>query len=131
MHQSYLGREMFSEGELQSLLGQVHVMHMPEGGVFIEEGACVGRVGMLLNGKLLVRQGHRAIAKLEAGELVGEAGILGAGEASATVQAETDCTLACLEREALEQLLESQPKLGLKLMQMMASVLVERVRKLG
>ncbi len=77
---------------------------VPAGGTLIRQGVEVDAVFILLEGRLSVwlsGRGEREIARLNAGEIVGEMSFLDARPPSATVKALTEATVFAVPRTAL------------------------------
>lgn len=105
-----------------------------EGDYLIFEGAPVEHIYCLLSGKVGVykkdKEGKKVlIASLGKGFIFGEMSFLDHGPASATVRAGLPFQALAVNQEALHRLLESQPKLGYKILKAMACQTSLRLRQ--
>ncbi len=105
-----------------------------EGDYLIFEGAPVEHIYFLISGKVGVykkdKEGKKVlIASLGKGFLFGEMSFLDSGLASATVKAGLPFQVLTINQEALHRLLESQPKLGSKILKAMARLPSLRLRQ--
>jgi CRP-like cAMP-binding protein len=105
-----------------------------EGDYLIFEGAPVEHIYFLMSGKVGVYKKDKAgkkvlIASLGKGFLFGEMSFLDRGLASATVRAGLPFQALIINQEALHRLLESQPKLGCKILTAMARLTSLRLRQ--
>ena len=104
-----------------------------EGDHLIFEGAPVEHIYCLLSGKVGVykkdKEGKKVlIASLGKGFIFGEMSFLDQGPASATVRAGLPFQVLTVNQEALHRLLESQPKLGYKILTAIARQTSLRLR---
>ena len=104
-----------------------------EGDHLIFEGAPVEHIFCLLSGKVGVykkdKDGKKVlIASLGKGFIFGEMSFLDQGPASATVRAGLPFQVLTVNQEALHRLLESQPKLGYKILKAIARQTSLRLR---
>jgi CRP-like cAMP-binding protein len=77
----------------------------------------------------LVRMASAAILNLGPGQSVGEMSLVDTGVRSATCRAATDNTLvASITRDAFERLVDSDPRLGYRIMRNIAADLSFRLR---
>ncbi len=93
-----------SDEDVEWMLDHGHRRAVPAGGVLIRQGVEVDAVFILLEGKLavwLAGRGEREIARLNAGEIVGEMSFLDARPPSATVKGLEDATVFAIPRAAL------------------------------
>lgn len=105
-----------------------------EGDYLIFEGAPVEHIYFLMSGKVGVykkdKEGKKVlIASLGKGFLFGEMSFLDNGLASATVRAGLPFQVLTINQEALHRLLESQPKLGYKILKTIARLTSLRLRQ--
>jgi len=105
-----------------------------EGDHLIFEGAPVEHIFCLLSGKVGVykkdKEGKKVlIASLGKGFIFGEISFLDQGPASATVKAGLPFQALTINQEGLHRLLESQPKLGYKILRAMARLTSLRLRQ--
>ena len=105
-----------------------------EGDHLIFEGAPVEYIFCLLSGKVGVykkdKEGKKVlIASLGKGFIFGEMSFLDQGPASATVRAGLPFQALTINQESLHRLLESQPKLGYKVLKAMARLTSLRLRQ--
>jgi len=93
-----------SDEDVEWLVDHGESRAVPAGGVLIRQGVEVDAVFILLAWKLsvwLAGRGEREIARLNAGEIVGEMSFLDARPPSATVKALEDSTVFAVPRQAL------------------------------
>ncbi|HWM86326.1 MAG TPA: cyclic nucleotide-binding domain-containing protein [Kofleriaceae bacterium] len=95
--------------------------------VLFEAGEVGDALFVVVSGMVLVKRGNELIARLGAGECVGEMGALDLEPRSATVVAAERTRLVRLERNDLMDLLTDYPELTRSL----AAMLVERIRKVA
>ena len=105
-----------------------------EGDYLIFEDAPVEHIYFLMSGKVGVYKKDKAgkkvlIASLGKGFLFGEMSFLDNGLASATVRAGLPFKALTINQEALHRLLESQPKLGYKILKAIARLTSLRLRQ--
>jgi CRP/FNR family cyclic AMP-dependent transcriptional regulator len=107
---------------------------VPAGGVLIDQGLPVDSVFILLEGKLAVwlrpRRGpERELARLNAGEIVGEMSFVDARPPSATVKAVEDSTVFALSKATLNAKLEADPGFAARFYRALAIYLSTTVRE--
>jgi CRP/FNR family cyclic AMP-dependent transcriptional regulator len=93
-----------TDEDVEWLLDHGRSRSVPAGGVLIRQGGEVDAVFILLEGRLsvwLAGRGEREIARLNAGEIVGEMSFLDARPPSATVRALEDSTVFAVPRGEL------------------------------
>ncbi|TAL10349.1 MAG: cyclic nucleotide-binding domain-containing protein [Nitrospirae bacterium] len=119
----------------REMLGPLCSIHEgKEGDHLIFEGAPVEHIYCLLSGKVGVykkdKEGKKVlIASLGKGFIFGEMSFLDHGPASATVRAGLPFQVLTVNQEALHRLLESQPKLGCKILGAIARQTSLRLRQ--
>ena len=107
---------------------------VPAGGVVIEQGVPVDSVFILLEGRLAVwlrpRRGQeREIARLNAGEIVGEMSFVDARLPSATVRALEDATVFAISKPALNAKLAADAGFAARFYRALAIYLSTTVRE--
>jgi CRP/FNR family cyclic AMP-dependent transcriptional regulator len=107
---------------------------VPTGGVLIEQGVPVDSVFILLEGKLAVslrsrRGAERELARLNAGEIVGEMSFVDARPPSATVRAAEDSTVFALSKTTLNAKLAADQGFGARFYRALAIYLSTTVRE--
>jgi CRP/FNR family cyclic AMP-dependent transcriptional regulator len=107
---------------------------VPVGGVLIEQGLPVDSVFILLEGKLAVslrpRRGpERELARLNAGEIVGEMSFVDARPPSATVRAAEDSTVFALSKTVLNAKLVADQGFAARFYRALAIYLSTTVRE--
>ena len=107
---------------------------VPAGGVLIEQGVPVDAVFILLEGKLAVwlrsRRGpERELARLNAGEIVGEMSFVDARPPSATVKALEESTVFALSKAILSRKLATDPGFAARFYRALAIYLSTTVRE--
>ncbi len=101
-----------SGGELARIARLVDVVAVPRGSVLMEEGSIGHEVFVIADGEAVVAMhGHR-LAKLGAGEVVGEMAVLDAEPRVATVTARTDLRAFVMTSIAFASILDHCPTVG-------------------
>ena len=128
---------------MQLTLEEAHIVasymtarHIPADTTFIREGDAGdnGFMALLLDGEVVVesivvsRTEPLTIKVLGPGSLVGEVGLVDQEPRSASCTASTDVVCAILTREAIEALIDAQPRVGAKLLLAISARLAQRLR---
>ena len=107
---------------------------VPAGGTLIEQGVPVDAVFILLEGRLTVwlkgkRGSERELARLGAGEIVGEMSFVDARPPSATVRALEDCTVFAISKATLNSKLTADAGFAARFYRALAIYLSTTVRE--
>jgi CRP/FNR family cyclic AMP-dependent transcriptional regulator len=107
---------------------------VPAGGVLIEQGVAADALFILLEGRLAVwlrgkRGPERELARLSAGEIVGEMSFVDARPPSATVKALEDSTVFALSKATLNRKLAADPGFAARFYRALAIYLSTTVRE--
>jgi len=114
----------FSKRDLNRLAEETDVVSFPAGAPIVEEGMLGATMFVVLSGEAKVLHGSRRLNTIRPGEFFGEVAILDGAARSASVVAETPLVAIRLYRRTLLRMLEAEPKLALKIL----DVLVRRIR---
>lgn len=125
-----------SPDEAQTVVTYMRPHRIAEGTTFIREGDTTQTDFMLLvlDGEVTVetivvsRTQPITVTVLGPGSLIGEMGLLDGAPRSASCTAVTDLRCAILTREALNQLLDDDPRTAAKLMMAISMRIAERLR---
>lgn len=98
-----------------SMVADVTWWSVPAGTALCEEGAEADAAYVLVEGRLESHRGDVLLGEHVVGDVVGEAGLLGAGRRAATVIAVRDAVVAGLDDELLQSLATVQPAAALHL----------------
>lgn len=101
------------------------------GSVLITEGVPVDTLYILLEGELdvVVGKPQRRLARLRAGEMVGEMSFIEVRPPSATVSAATDVVLYAIAKKDLQDLLDADPAFAARFYKAIATFLSDRLRQ--
>ena len=104
---------------------------LPAKTALIREGVPVGTLYILLEGQLTVVQGAsaREVARLGAGEIVGEMSFIDARPPSASVTAATDVVVFAIAKQVLQGHLDRDVAFAARFYKAVATFLSDRVRK--
>jgi CRP-like cAMP-binding protein len=116
----------FSKKELNRLAEETDVVSFPAGMAVVEEGMLGATMFVILSGEAKVLRGKRRLSTLRPGDFFGEMALLDGAPRSASVVAETPIVAIRLFRRTLLRILEAEPQLSLKIL----DVLVRRTRDL-
>lgn len=123
-----------NDGDIEWMLTAGTKRFVPEGNVLIEQGVASDFVFILLDGKLAVwlkpRRGpEREIARLNAGEIVGEMSFVDARPPSATVRALENSTVFSISKSALSARLAANEGFAARFYRALAIYLSTTVRE--
>ena len=97
-----------------------------EGEALTEQGVIGRRFHLILDGTAEVERDGERVADLRRGDFVGELGLLGGGPSTATVRATSRITCITLEREAFWAVLEDEPAIALRILEVVSRRIVQR-----
>ena len=120
-----------SETELDRVAGICSVRECTAGTPLIRQGSQDDRLYVIHEGKAEVRVNGRAIATLEHDAVAGEMGFVDNRPAAADVVMTTSGKLIEIKRADLQQLMDSQPHLGVTIMGNIARILSEKLRAMN
>jgi CRP-like cAMP-binding protein len=113
--------------QLARLTEAATVTEHSEGEYLTEEGVMGHRFHLLLEGSAEAERGGRVVGSVSAGEFVGEIGLLGGGAATATVRCTSPVRCVTLRREDFWQLLEDEPAIALRILEVVCRRLVQEI----
>ncbi|HJV04716.1 MAG TPA: cyclic nucleotide-binding domain-containing protein [Actinomycetota bacterium] len=99
-----------------------------EGETLTEEGTLGYRFHLLLEGSAVVDRGGREVARIGPGDFVGEIGLLGGGPSTATVRCVTPVRALTLRREEFWAVLEAEPRIALRILEVVCRRLERELR---
>jgi cAMP-dependent protein kinase regulator len=91
-----------------------------------EQGVIGHRFHLILEGTADVERDGEHVADLGRGDFVGELGLLGGGPSTATVRATSRVRCLTLEREAFWAVLEDEPAIALRILEVVSRRIVQR-----
>jgi CRP/FNR family cyclic AMP-dependent transcriptional regulator len=112
--------------ELRTLADAAQVTEHAEGEALTEEGAFGYRFHLILEGAAVVERDGQEVARLGPGEFLGEIGLLGGGPSTATVRCTEPTRCLTLRREAFWEALEAEPRIALRILEVVARRLEEQ-----
>lgn len=123
-----------TDDDVEWMVGAGARRFVPAGDLVIRQGVPVDAIFILLEGKLSVwlasgRGPEREIARLEAGEIVGEMSFVDARPPSATVRASADSTVFAVPKAALAARLAAVPAFAARFYRALAIYLSTTVRE--
>jgi CRP-like cAMP-binding protein len=89
------------------------------------------RSGSVIISKPITGRVEQVLARMGEGDFFGEMSLFDRAPRSATVQADTDTVLLCLDRDSLRQFVEVSPRAAAAFFYMMVQVFIQRFRKSG
>jgi len=110
--------------QLRRLAEAATVTQHPAGELLAEEGVIGHRFHLFLEGAADAERDGAVVGGVRAGEFVGEIGLLGGGPATATVRCTEDTRALTLERERFWELLEAEPAIALRILEIVCRRLV-------
>lgn len=98
-----------SKTELERVAGWLQVYSVPEGDLFVREGASAHEFFMIEDGEAAVLEDGERIALLGPGDFFGEIGLLETGKRTASVVATTPMDVIVMYRPEFEQMKTELP----------------------
>ncbi|MBI4589909.1 MAG: cyclic nucleotide-binding domain-containing protein [Candidatus Rokubacteria bacterium] len=125
-----------AEPHLVALALRLQPRRLTKGEVLFREGdkgeeLYLIREGTVVVSKPVIGRVEQVLARMGPGEFFGEMSLFDRAPRSATIQAETDALLLCLDRESLQQLVEISPRAAAAFFFQMVQVFVSRLRESG
>jgi CRP-like cAMP-binding protein len=122
-----------SEPDLTALALSFRDRRVKKGEVLFKEGDLghelyLIREGTIIVSKLVTGRVEQVLARLGIGEIFGEMSLFDEAARSATVQAEVDSVLYCLDRDGLRRLIETRPHAAAAFLLRLVQVFVSRLR---
>jgi len=119
--------------ELESVARHFGILQVEEDETIFKEGDIGNFMCIVYTGRVAIiksdQNGREVIMATEgAGHTLGEMAVLDGERRSASCVAETDCILVTLSREAMDEMLEYQPRTGAKILRAIAVSLSRRMR---
>jgi GNAT superfamily N-acetyltransferase len=110
------------EGELAKIAGLCSVMELPAGKVILREGQTSNIFYMIMEGSIdiLGQEDSKILARIQAGDFLGEVSLVSQQPHIATAVTHTACKLVALQRDDFENLINRYPRIGLKVMRNIA-----------
>jgi CRP/FNR family cyclic AMP-dependent transcriptional regulator len=116
------------EDQVQRFAAAATTTEHPAGESLTEQGTLGHRFYLMLDGAAEVeRDGHR-LATIGPGDFVGELGLLGGGPSTATVRCTEPTRCLTLRREAFWEVLEEEPAIALRILEVLSRRLVRELR---
>jgi serine/threonine-protein kinase len=116
----------FTKDQVRELVTASNIMRVKRDRVIIAEGEVDDTFYIILSGSARVKKGDKLLAVIKAGECFGEMSLISSQPRTATVEAETDCSLMKISATLLNRSPES---VQLLFFQNFAKTLVKRLMK--
>ena len=117
---------VLSDEQLGRIVAAATETEHAEGEALTEQGVIGHRFHLILDGTADVERDGEHVADLGRGDFVGELGLLGGGPSTATVRATSRITCITLEREAFWAVLEDEPAIALRILEVVSRRIVQR-----
>ncbi|MBA4371616.1 MAG: cyclic nucleotide-binding domain-containing protein [Thermodesulfovibrio sp.] len=104
--------------------------YRPEERIFLQGDPGLGMYIIIEgNVEIVTEPGHHLLTVLHEGEFFGELALLDESPRTATAIAQSPCRLLCLVQSDLYDLIDRNPKLGVKILVQLARTIGERLKK--
>jgi CRP/FNR family cyclic AMP-dependent transcriptional regulator len=110
--------------QLERLIEAASTTEHTPGDALTEEGVMGHRFHLILDGEAEAERHGEIVGRVGRGEFVGEIGLLGGGAATATVRCTVPTRCLELRRERFWALLESEPAIALRILEVVCRRLV-------
>jgi CRP-like cAMP-binding protein len=114
--------------DAERFVEQAQVTEHTAGELLTDQGSVGHRFHLLLDGGAEVERDGAVVATIGPGDFVGELGLLGGGPSTATVRCATPTRCLTLEREAFWSVLEAEPAIALRILEVLCRRLVRQFR---
>lgn len=115
-----------SNKELERIAKAADEVSVKAGTLIVDQGQTGREAYILLKGVAVVRRNNKKVTSLSEGSVIGELSLLDHGPRTASVSAETDCTLLVISQRNLYGVIDKVPSVAHKLL----SALATRIRDL-
>ncbi len=115
-----------SNKELERIAKAADEVSVKAGTLIVDQGQTGREAYILLKGVVVVRRNSKKVTSLSEGSVIGELSLLDHGPRTASVSAETDCTLLVISQRNLYGVIDKVPSVAHKLL----SALATRIRDL-
>lgn len=119
---------VLSDEQLQWMAAAATETEHLEGEALTEQGVIGHRFHLILDGAAEVERDGEHVATLGRGDFIGELGLLGGGPSTATVRATSPIRCLTLEREAFWEVLEREPAIALRILEVVSRRMVQELR---
>lgn len=119
---------VLTDEQLERIAAAATETEHAEGEALTEQGVIGHRFHLILDGTAEVERDGEHVADLRRGDFVGELGLLGGGPSTATVRATSPIVCVTLEREAFWQVLEDEPAIALRILEVVSRRMVQELR---
>lgn len=125
-----------AEPHLLALTPRLRERKLKKGEVLFREGdpgqeMFIIRSGRVIISKPVTGRVEQVLAREEAGDFFGEMSLFDEAPRSATIQADIETVLLCLDRQSLQQFVELSPRAAAAFFQAMVRVFIRRLRESG
>jgi CRP-like cAMP-binding protein len=125
-----------AEPHLLALGPRLRERRLKKGEILFREGDTgqemfVIRAGSVVISKAVLGRVEQVLARMGEGEFFGEMSLFDRAPRSATVQADTETVLFCLDRDSLRQFVEVSPRAAAAFFYTMVQVFIQRLRASG
>jgi CRP/FNR family cyclic AMP-dependent transcriptional regulator len=116
------------EDQIRRFVDAATVTEHEAGEDLTEQGALGHRFHLLLEGAAEVDRDGHVVASVGPGDFVGELGLLGGGPSTATVRCTETTRCLSLRREEFWEVLEAEPAIALRILEVLSRRLVQELR---
>jgi len=107
--------------DLRSTLGGSALTVVPENRVIFQKGAAASLMYVVLDGSMTISVGDNIVGRSGVGDIVGEIALVAQHSRTASVVAETRCSLLAINRQTLLELAHTLPAFGISLLRVLIS----------
>ena len=118
----------FEDEDIAWCLASGHLRQMARGELLVTAGQTVDEITLILSGEFSVEVQGKEIARLGAGELVGELSFLDARPPYASVRAEESASVLCIPHGEVHHRLRHNPGFGQRFYRSLGLFLASRMR---
>lgn len=119
---------VLSDEQLERIAAAATETQHPKGETLTEQGVIGHRFHLILEGAAEVDRDGERVAEVRPGDFVGEIGLLGGGPSTATVRCTEATRCLTLRREAFWEVLEAEPAMALRILEVVSRRMVQELR---